>query len=177
MKKLLLVLLAVVPMVLVSCGGGNAGSKSSVSVTLDDLDDYFDVKSYKIETDVAEKGLENLEKAKGTLILVVKRNKTEMKLKPSDILGAEVSGETASSNYKVFRADVDGIARKLVKLEPGTEETLEIPIKIIDPFNRWNSDEENLEKRQAHYDALTGVQGALSEIYMVVLLKGEDDDY
>ena len=86
-------------MILVSCGGGDGGSKSSgkVSVTLGDFDDYFDVKSYKLETDVAEKGLENLAKAKGTLILVVKRNKTEMKLKPSDILGAEIAGETASS--------------------------------------------------------------------------------
>ena len=173
MKKLLLVLLAIVPMILVSCGGSSSGSKSSdnVSITLGEFDDYFDVKSYKLETNVAEKGLENLEKAKGTLTLVVKRNKEEMKLKPSDVLGAEVAGETAGSNYKVFRADVDGIARKLLKLQPGDEETLEIPIKIFDPFNSWNSDEENLQKRQAHYDALTGVKGALSEIYMYVELK------
>ena len=176
MKKLLLVLLAIAPMILVSCGGSDDGSKMSVSITLDDLDDYFDVKSYKIKTDVAEKGLENLEKAKGTLVLVVKRNNVEMKIKPSDIKWAELKGSTGTTGYKVFKADVDGIVRKLVKLEPGTVETLEIPIKIVDPYNRFNSDEENASYRQAHYDALTGVKGALSAISFDVELKGEDDD-
>ena len=171
MKKLLLVLLAIIPAIFVSCGGDNEAKKSSVSITLAELDDYFDVKSYKLETDVAEKGLENLEKVKGTLVLVVKRNKEEMKLKPSDIEWAEIAGSTGTTSYKVFRADIDGIARKLVKMEPGAEETLEIPIKIIDPFNRFNSDEENLQNRQAHYDALTGVKGALTEIYMDIELK------
>lgn len=162
-------------MVFVSCGGGG-GTKPSAEtpVTLDELDDYFTVKSYKIESDVTEQGIENLEKAKGTLVLVLKRNKEEMKLKPSDIKYAEVAGATSVTSYKVFRADIDGIARKLVKIEPGTEETIEIPIKIIDPYNQWNSDEENLTKRQAHYDALTGVKGALSEIYFDVTLKDED---
>ena len=175
MKKLYLLLIAVATMVFVSCGGGG-GTKPSAEtpVTLDELDDYFTVKSYKIESDVKEQGMENLEKAKGTLVLVLKRNKEEMKLKPSDIKYAEVAGSTGVTSYKVFMADIDGIARKLVKIEPGTEETIEIPIKIIDPYNSWKSDEENATNRQAHYDALTGVKGAMSEIYFDVTLKDED---
>ena len=176
MKKLYLVLFAIVSLVLASCGnGGGKPSSSQVPVTLDELDDYFTVVSYKLETNVAEKGLEHLADAKGTLTLVLKRNKETMKLKPSDIEYAEVAGSTEGSSYKVFTADIDGIARKLVKLEPGDKETLEIPVRIIDPHHSWDSDEENHKKRQAHYDALTGVKGALSEIYFDVSLKDEDD--
>lgn len=186
MKKMFVVLLTIAAMGLVSCGNGgdnssssqSSGSKKSssqVPITLDELDDYFTVKSYKLETDVAEKGLEYLADAKGTLTLVLKRNKEEMKLRPSDIKWAEVAGITNETSIKVFRADIDGIARKLVKLEPGDEETLEISVKIIDPYNRWNSDEENEKYRQVHYNALTGVKGAMSEIYFDVSLKDEDD--
>lgn len=147
-----------------------------VPVTLDELDDYYTVKSYKLETNVAEKGIAHLSNAKGTLTLVLKRNKEEMKLKPSDIEFAEVAGSNNVTIYKVFTADIYAIARKLVKLEPGTEETFVIPVRIIDPFNQFNSDEENQKYRQAHYDALTGVKGALSEIYFDVSLKGEDEE-
>ena len=177
MKKLYLVLFAIVTMGLVSCGsGGGKSSSSQVPVTLDELDDYITVESYKIETNVAEKGLEHLADAKGTLILVLKRNKEAMKLKPSDIKWAEVAGSSADeTGYKLFTADIDGIARKLVKLESGDEETLEIPVRIIDPYKSYRSDEENQKDRQAHYDALTGVKGALSEVYFDISLKDEDD--
>ena len=176
MKKLYLVLLAVVTMGLVSCGGGGGNSSSQAAVTLDELDDYYTVKSYKLETNVAEKGIEHLEDAKGTLTLVLKRNKEEMKIKPSDIEWAELEGTSEASNYKVFGADIDAVARKLVKLEPGAEETVEIPLKIYDPSKPFKSDEENQRLRQAHYDALTGVNGALSEISISVELKDRDDD-
>ena len=177
MKKLFLVLFAIATMGLVSCGNGDGKSSSDqVIITLDELDDYFTVKSYKLETNVAEKGIEHMADAKGTLTLVLKRNKEEMKLKPSDIKWADLEGGTVETSTKVFGADIEGVVRKLVKLEPGTEETLEIPVKIYDPFNRWNSDEENQKNRQAHYDALTGVKGALSEISFVITLKDDDDD-
>ena len=169
------VLFAIVTMGLASCGGGGKSS-SQVPVNLDVLDDYFTVKSCKLETNVAEKGLEHLADARGTLTLVLKRNKESMKLKPSDIEYAEIEGNTNATGYKVFGADIDGIARKLVKLEPGAEETLEVSVKIIDPFNQFNSDEENQRNRQAHYDALTGVKGALSEITFYVSVKDRDDD-
>ena len=170
---------AVAIMGLVSCGDGGGSGKTSSSqavVTLDELDDYFTVKSYKLETNVAEKGIEHLADAKGTLILVLKRNKEDMKLKPSDIKWADLEGRTVETSTKVFGADIEGVVRKLVKLEPGTEETLEIPVKIYDPYNSWRSDEENQKSRQAHFDALTGVKGALSEISFVITLKDEDDD-
>lgn len=176
MKKLLLLLIAAATMAFASCGGGSKTSYQ-VPVTLDELDDYFTVKSYKLETNAAEKGLEHLSDAKGTLVLVLKRNKEEMKLKPSDIKYAEISGSTNLTSYYIFQADIDGIARKLVKVEPGKEETLEIPVRIIDPYNQFNSEEENQKYRQAHYDALTGVKGALEGISFDVELKDEDDDY
>lgn len=174
MKKLYLVLFAIVAMGLVSCGGGK--SSSQIPVSLDVLDDYFTVKSCKLETNAAEKGLEHLADAKGMLTLVLKRNKEVMKLKPSDIEYAGLEGSTNATSYKVFDADIDGIAKKLVKLEPGAEETLEISVRIIDPYNRFNSDEENQRYRQAHYDALTGVKGALSEVSFYLSLKEEDED-
>ncbi len=177
MKKMFLLLVAVTAMTFASCGGGSSSSSYQVPVTLDELDDYFNVKSYKLETNVAEKGLEHLADAKGTLTLILKRNKEEMKLKPSDIKYAEISGSTNLTSYYVFKADIDGIARKLVKVEPGKEETLEIPVRIIDPYNQFNSEEENQKYRQAHYDALTGVKGALEGISFDVELKDEDDDY
>ena len=177
MKKMFLLLVAVTAMTFASCGGGSSSSSYQVPVTLDELDDYFTVKSYKLETNAAEKGLEHLSDAKGTLVLVLKRNKEEMKLKPSDIEYAELEGTTNETGYKVFGADVDGIVRKLIKVEPGKEETIEIPVRIYDPYNRFNSDETNQKYRQAHYDALTGVKGALKEIAFVVELKDEDDDY
>lgn len=180
MKKLLFVLFAVATMGLVSCGGGAEKSSSQIPVSLDVLDDYFDVKSCKLETNAAEKGLEHLSDAKGTVTLVLKRNNEVMKLKPSDIDYADLEGSTNATSYKVFDADIDGIARKLVKLEPGAEETLEISVRIIDPYNKFNSDEENQKNRQAHYDALTGVKGALSEVSFYLSLKDEDeedDDY
>ena len=176
MKKLLFVLFAVVTMGLASCGGGGGKSSSQVPVNLDVLDDYFTVKSCKLETNVAEKGIEHLGDAKGMLTLVLKRNKEEMKIKPSDIEWAELEGTSEASKYKVFGADIDAVARKLVKLEPGTVETVEIPLKIFDPHKSYNSDEDNQRLRQAHYDALIGVNGALSQISMFVELKGHDDD-
>lgn len=177
MKKLFLVLFAIATMGLVSCGsGGGKSSSDQVAITLDELDDYFTVKSYKLETNVVEKGIEHMADAKGTLTLVLKRNKAEMKLKPSDIKYADLGGTTVETSYYVFRADIEGVVRKLVKIEPGSEETLEIPVKIVDPFNSWRSDEENQKSRQAHYDALTGVKGALSEISFDITLKDDDDD-
>ena len=175
MKKLLLLLIAAATMAFASCGGGSKTSYQ-VPVTLDELDDYFTVKSYKLETNAAEKGLEHLSDAKGTLVLVLKRNNEVMKLKPSDIDYAELEGTTSATGYKVFGADVDGIVRKLIKVEPGKEETIEIPIRIIDPYNQFNSDEGNQEYRQAHYEALTGVKGALEEISFYIELVDEDDD-
>ena len=44
---------------------------SQVPVNLDVLDDYFTVKSCKLETNVAEKGLEHIADAKGALTLVL----------------------------------------------------------------------------------------------------------
>jgi len=67
--------------------------------------------------------------------------------------------------------------RKLIKVELGKEETIEIPIRIIDPYNQFNSDEENQKYRQAHYDALMGVKGALEAISFYIELVEEDDDY
>ena len=182
MKKLLLVLLAIVSIVLVSCGDGsnNEGSSSKKSpkkvlVTLHHLDDYFTVKSYELETDVAEKGIDNLKLAKGSITLVLKRNNEEMQLKPSDIKWATIYGSGAGCRYYVFRGEIDGLVKQLVKAEPNTEETYEIPIEIVDPYNEFSSQEENQTEKQAHYDALTGVKGALTQISFDITLQSDFD--
>ena len=78
---------------LASCGGSGAKSAKQASVTFGPLDDFYTVKSYKIESDAEEKGVEKLGNVKGTLTIVVKRNAAEMKYKPSDIELASVCGE------------------------------------------------------------------------------------
>ena len=164
-------------MMFASCGGGSKSSYQA-PVTLDELDDYFTVKSFKLQTDVKEKGLEHLDEAKGTLVLVLKRNNEVMKMKPSDINYAYLEGSTVASDYYVFEADIDGVVRKLLKVEPGSEEKVEIPIKILDPYKQYKSDEENQKNRQAHYDALTGASDIEKISFGIELVeKDEDDDY
>lgn len=159
--------MAAVVLTMASCGGGSS-SKSSKSakqatVSLDKLDDFFTVKSYILESDAEEKGVEKLGNVKGTLTIVVKRNNDEMTYKPSDIEYAEVGGEISSSSYYVFKGDCDAVIKKMVKMEPGSEETFTIGIRGVDPYNRFNSEEENTTNRQNAYDALTK-KGCLDQI-------------
>lgn len=147
---------------LVSCGGSKPATKQA-TVSLGPLDDFFTVKSYTIESDAEEKGIEKLDKVKGTLTVVVKRNDTEMKYKPSDIEYATVGGEISSSSYYVFRGDCDAVIRKMVKMEPKTEESFTIGFRGVDPYNRFNSEEDNSTNRQNAFDALTK-KGCLDQI-------------
>ena len=135
--------------------GSKSQSKSATAVSLDELDDYFTVKSFKVETDAKEKGIENLGAVRGTLTLELKRNDTEMKYKPSDMDYATVGGEITSSSTYVFRADCDAVVKNMIKMAPGTTETITVNIKGCDPYNKFNSDEENQRLRQDHFDALT----------------------
>lgn len=158
MKKLFAVLsLAASAVMLISCGGSGSGSKSSkeASVTLGVLDDYLTVKSYKIESDAEERGLENLDKVKGTLTIVLKRNKEVIPIKPSEIEDADVMGEISCSSSYVFSGDCEAVVRKIVKMEPEAEETFTIGFRGIDPWDK--------ENRQAVYDALTK-KGSLDQI-------------
>jgi len=51
----------------------------------------------------------------------------------------------------------------MVKMKPGSEETFTIGIRGVDPYNRFNSEEENTTNRQNAYDALTK-KGCLDQI-------------
>ena len=168
-----------------SCGGGSVVKSKQAEVSLDVLDDYFTVKSYAIESDAAEKGLEKLDAVKGTLTIVVERNKEPMKLKPSDVEYADFVGDISSSNYYVFRGDCEAAVKKLVKMEPGTTETLTLGFKGIDPHRSYKSDEENQEARQNAYDALTKREcldqikfdiGLTSAAEKALNLTDDDDD-
>ena len=150
-------------LVLTSCGGSGSKSTKQASVTFGPLDDFYTVKSYKIESDAEDKGVEKLDNVKGTLTIVVKRNTTEMKYKPSDIDYARVCGELSGAMYYVFTGDCEAVVRKIVKMEPDTEESFTIGFKGIDPFNKFNNDEENAANRQAAYDAITK-KGCLDQI-------------
>ena len=156
MKKLFAVLsLAASAVMLISCGGSGSKSSKEASVTLGVLDDYLTVKFYKIESDAEERGLENLDKVKGTLTIVLKRNKEVIPIKPSEIEDADVMGEISCSSSYVFSGDCEAVVRKIVKMEPEAEETFTIGFRGIDPWDK--------ENRQAVYDALTK-KGSLDQI-------------
>lgn len=158
---------------IVSCGGGSSSKSARLaSVTLDELDDYFTVKSYTLETNAEEKGPEKLDYVKGTLTLVVKRGENQMKYKPSQVDDAGVRGSISSSNTYVFGGDCKAVIKKMLKMEPGTEETFSIGIKGYDPFNSFWSDEQNAENRQNAYDALTK-PGCLDEILFDIDFQDE----
>lgn len=165
--------LAMMALMLVACGGSGSGSKRKASVTLEALDDYYTVKSYTLESDAKEKGMEKLDNIKGTLTIEVKRNKEEMKLKPSDVVYARICGEVSGMNYYVFKGDCEGVVRKMIKMEPNSSETFTIGFSAIDPFNKFSTDEENAARRQAAYDALTKT-GCLDQISFEIELK---EDY
>lgn len=152
--------------VLTSCGGSGTGSNGPL-VTLDEFDDYFDVKSWSIENDAKEKGIENLGKVSGTFTFEVKRNKEDMKLKPSDILYAEFEATVPGSWYKVMTADCDAVIKNMAKMEKGESQTFTIKFKGVDPGND--------DRRQQNFDALNNPKN-LEQICIDIELKGEDDD-
>jgi len=147
-------------LMLASCGGS---TPSSSIVDIGKLDDYFTVVSYKLETDAKEKGIEHLDDVHGTLVLVIQRNKQEMKFKPSNIEDASITGSTPGTSYYVFRGDATATAKSLLKMAPGKKETVSFVIKGIDPYNKYNSEEENTSNRKQHYEALTK-KGLLDKI-------------
>lgn len=175
MKRIIvrLSLMAVAVVSMASCGGGSAPKARMASVSLDELDDYFTVTSYTIDSDVKEKGVDRLAEAKGTLTLVVKRNNVEMKYKPSDVEYAKVAGDISTSDYYVFRGDCDAAIKKLLKVEPGKEETIDMGFRVIEPENPFDSDEEKAQRKQNIFDALTK-PGCLDQIVFDVEFKGEE---
>ena len=160
---------------LTCCGGSGSKTSKQASVTFGPLDDFYSVKSYTIDSDAAEKGIEKLDNVKGTLTIVVKRNSAEMKYKPSDIEYATVCGEVSGSMYYVFKGDCEAVIRKIVKMEPESEDSFSIGFKGIDPFNKFNSDEENAANRQAAYDAITK-KGCLDQISFEIDFVEQESD-
>lgn len=158
-------LLTIATVVVTSCN-----SSSPLNVSLDELDDFYTVKSYKLESDAKEKGIEKLGYAKGTLTMVVVRNKNEMKYMPSDVCAAEVYG--AVSLRSVFEGECDAVIKQMLKMAPGTKETFTIGIKGIDPYNEFSSEEKNTNNRQNAYDALTK-KGCLDQICFDIVFKNE----
>ena len=71
-------------------------SPKLAEVSLDELDDYFTVKSYTIESDAEEKGVEKLDYVKGTLTIVIERYQDMMRYKPSQIKSASFYGQIST---------------------------------------------------------------------------------
>ena len=174
MKKFLCMLsMAAAIVAMTSCGGGSSTkSAKKASVSLDVLDDYFNVKSYTLESNAGELTPEQLGKIKGTLTIVVKRNETPIKYKPSDVEYASFYGDNASVSYKVFMGDCEAVIKKMIKMEPSAEETFSMGFKGIDPYNKFNSDDENQTARQNAYDALTK-PGSLDQILFEITFKND----
>ena len=176
MKKILSILsFAAIAAMFVSCGGFGSKTAKDAAVTLGPLDDYYSVKSYKIESDAMEKGIEKLDKVKGTLTIVVKRNTDVMKYKPSSVDYADVQGELTNSFYNVFHGDCEAVVRKMLKMEPDSEETFTIGIKGIDPSMFFTSDEEKATNRQNAFDALTK-KGYLDQISFDIEFDEDEDE-
>ena len=149
-KKCSFIALSFALIVLSSCGGSKPAPKN---VNLGNLDDYFTVLSYTLETNAKEKGLDHLDDVTGTLTLVVQRNKEEMKLKASDIEYAKVYGKLESTGYYAFSGKGTPLAKQLLKVEPGKKETVTVNIVGSDPGSSYNSAEKNASIRQRHLDA------------------------
>ena len=151
-KALMLFSLAAAIVALASCGGKQT---KKVQFSLDELDDFFTVKSYTIESNAKEKDLEHLEEISGTLTLVVVRNEGEMMYKPSDIEDASFTGDSSLSQYYLFGGECKAAVKQLLKLKPGDSETMILNFKVSDPYSEYKSAEENQKNRQIKYDALT----------------------
>ena len=180
MKKIISVLAGLaVLFVLSSCGGGGGSQSQSQSqkanVTLGKLDDYFDVLSYTLETDAKQKDADHLEDIQGTLTLVVRRNKEEMKYKAGQVYYAEITGSTTSTGYYVFRETCTAAAKKLLKIEPGNTESITMNISGIDPCYDSTPEEEKAANRKHHYTVLAENR-MLSEIEMEIFWEDNDED-
>ena len=162
MKKLFIIISLIALSAGITSCGGSSKSKQAL-VTLGELDDFFTVKSYSLESDAEQKGVDNLKNVKGTLTLVVKRNKEEMPLKPSDVDYADFGGEIASSAFYVFKGDCDAAIKQMLKMEAGKEETFTLGFVAIDPYDKYNTEEDNKTERQNIFDALTK-SGCLDQI-------------
>ena len=176
MKKAIFFAAAVVCAVATSCGGGATKSVRQANVSLDELDDYCTVTSCAIESDAKDKGLDNLDKVRGTLTIVVKRNDTKMKYKPSEVYLAYVYGDYEDAPSYVFGADCEAAVKKIIKMEPGSEETFAIGFTAIDPYTKNNSDEENANFRKNAYEVLTNKVALDQIIFEIDLRNGDLDD-
>ena len=177
MKRILCILsLAAAVVALSACGGSTSGKGAKgvkgIMVSLDELDDYFTVKSCSIESNAEQVGIDNLKNVKGTVTIVLTRNKQEMKYKPSDVEDAQFKGDASSSYYAVFHGDCEAAIKKILKMEPGSEETLALGFKVEDPYYQFRSDEENQSNRQNIYDALT-TPGGLDQVLFDITFSGE----
>lgn len=143
-------------------------------VSLDELDDYFTVKSYTIESDAEEKGVEKLDFVKGTLTIVVERNQDMMRYKPSQIKSASFYGHISTYSLSIFHGDCDAIIRKMVKMEPGSKDIISLSFKVYDPYSLFNSEEKNIYNRQNVFDALTK-KGCLDQILFSIDIASEDE--
>ncbi len=169
MKKALFTAVAMALAIMTSCGGnGHSKGSNEPLVTLDELDDYFDVKSWSFESDAAEQGVENLDKVTGSFTFEVKRNKQKMELKPSDIDEADFGASITGSWYKVVKADCNAIVRKILKIEEGESEVFTIKFVGVDPKDD--------NERQLFFEAMKD-PNKLNEIYLDIELKDEDDDW
>ena len=149
-------------------------SPKLAEVSLDELDDYFTVKSYTIESDAEEKGVEKLDYVKGTLTIVIERNQDMMRYKPSQIKSASFYGQMSTLWCNIFYGDCEAVIRKMVKMEPGSNDIISLGFKGIDPYNEFNSEEENINYRQNAFDALTK-KGCLDQILFSIVIASEDE--
>lgn len=181
MRKLFYLFAALLVVTLYSCGGGSSenSSKDTVEsssgessynpkvaiVTLNELEEYFEVRDWDIKLSDSIKE-ENLESVDGKMTIKLKRLGGS-ELQPTDILEAKVNASVPASGFYLISADVTGQIKSLMKLNEGQEADLTFPFTSDRPFSD--------EIRKAYYAALTGDGSDFEKISLDIYTKAEKE--
>lgn len=181
MKKSFLIyaisLLAALPLISCSSGSNNShsstkASKAKTEFSLGDFDDYFDIKSFNLATNIKELDPETLHNLKGTVTVVVKKNAVATTLKPSDIVEAGVAGFVGQDNsYPVLGGFCASQLRKIIKLKEGEEETLVISVEGEDYGKGYFPKIFSEEEKKERYDAVAN--NAINRIVTKIEYKSD----
>ena len=178
MKRLYFYAAVIVMAIVTACGGNsNSGNKAkennSKAVLVDNsatikidrkLRDCITITSYKIESNVREKGIENINETSGKITFVVNRNNKELKIDSDDIqckLLKVYIDRTIDSTHvyeKFIKVSCASMVREIVKMKPGSKAEVSVDFQV-------KANHRNTLEAQCLFDALTK-KGCIDEIYL-----------
>ena len=132
-------------------------------VSLAELDEFYEVKSFTFESDADSYSADEIDAIRGTVTLKIKRKSNFLRYKSQDFELVTIYGEVAGSFFHAFDAKCTETVRKMLRMSPGTTETFTIKVKGVVPTLHSASEEEVAESRKLVYDALcNGYFGKIS---------------